>query len=38
MCAQLLEAIAVKIILRSRPCKIVPFIDYLEGPGYLDSG
>ena len=38
MCGRLLEAIAVKIILRSRLSKIVSFADYLEGSGYLDSG
>jgi hypothetical protein len=36
--SQLLEAIAVKIILRSGLYKIVPFPDYLEGSGCLDSG
>jgi hypothetical protein len=36
--SQPLGAIALKIILRSRLSKIVPFRDYLEGSGYLDSG
>ena len=38
MCGRLLEAIGVKIILRTRLSKIVSFADYLDGSGYLDSG